>query len=61
MELKFVAVRKPRAARFACCSKLFMVTTEALERLSVMPRTEAAARSVGQLLEWLERPRLFPL
>ena len=46
MAMTLVAVRKPLAARLACCSKPFMASTKALLRWSVMPRTTAPKRSL---------------
>jgi len=46
MAMKLLAVRKPRAARLAHCSKPFMASTKVSDWLSIISRTTALARSV---------------
>jgi hypothetical protein len=53
MAMKLAAVRKPLAARLACCSKPFMASTNALLRWSVMPRTTASNRSLMVVASFL--------
>jgi len=46
MAMQLAAVLKPLAARFACCSKPFIASTTAFERLSVIAWTTALSHAL---------------